>query len=185
VQRQIRPGEVVGNPELGIDLLEIRRRLLEVAEPRILADMLAEAAERGSRDHRADIVEDQPADRRLLARCQHHADQPSHRRADQVDLLEAAILEERVHVLQVGRVVVLGLVGQPAGPAAADHVDLDHPVVLRHGDGEAIEIPSVAGQRVDADHHTLPRLDAEILEGEPDGSVMVGEGEATGTRTHC
>lgn len=184
VQGELRPPQFIRDPEIGIDGLKIRGRFLQIAETQVLADVLTNTLQRTLRNERSYVVQHQSSDRALGLGRHQHADQPAHRRADQIHRFEASVVQEGGHVLQIGRIGVCRLVREPTGATPPRHIDLDHAEIPGHTGRQAVEIAAIPRQTMHTHHNPFTRAGAEIGKGKPDRSVVIGVGKAAGIRTH-
>ncbi len=156
VLRQMLPLRVAERPEGRMDLAQMPLQLGQVREHQIQAEIELDLRQRQLRHERADVVQDQPAQRRPLSGGQRHADQAAHRGADPVDRRQSQQLAKARQVAGIGRDRVVFWIVEPAAAAASDHVDREHPRALGGQRArQMIEVAGVAGQAVDAEHDLL------------------------------
>ena len=149
---QVPPLGVGERAEMRVDLAQVRLNLGDRSECALDTQIGRDAMERGRRDAGAEVVEDEPPNRRSRQCGELHADVPAKRAADPIDLAHAEARDERAHRRQIQRRgVVFGML-EPLAPAATRQVGRDH---AHSPCGEAlrehVEIAAVARHAVHAD----------------------------------
>jgi hypothetical protein len=118
---------------------------------RCTADIAADARYCPRLDGRADVVDDEAAQRRVFQRGNTEADQAAHRRADPIDGCRVQARQQRHHVGHVLRDAVVHRVSEPPRSAAANDVGADHAVLSAQRARQRVEVTALARQAVHAD----------------------------------
>ena len=143
-------------------------------EPEIGPDV----AQRHGRDERAHVIEDETLDRAFFGCRDRHADQPAHRGADPVDLLEPQALEKPKDLRRVALDLVPLRIREPVAQPAARHVDADHAHGAGKPLGQGIEVAGIPRQPVNADHGARCFRVTPVREAQMQAPMLVAQGKS-------